>query len=52
MLTDVKKIDDPKQRAEAEHAQQVASRILPTLAQNVKALTPPSPPPALPRVSG
>lgn len=49
MLTDASKIDDPKARAEAEHAQMVASRILPTLAQNVKALTPPSPPPALPR---
>lgn len=49
MMTDAKKIDDPKARAEAEHAQQVAARILPTLAQNVKALTPPSPPSALPR---
>lgn len=48
-LTDAKKIEDPKLRAEAEHAQQVAARILPTLAQNVKALTPPAPPAALPR---
>jgi hypothetical protein len=48
-LTDLDKIADPRARAEAEHAQHVASRILPTIAQNVKALTPPPTPDALPR---